>query len=72
MRHCAVRRFSAGTCERWIKEGTCAVKWARLLCRSFAVNMVRRQCHALAYNLDNFLRKLATPEPPKDWPLAAS
>src|SRR5262245_33835329 len=28
---------------------------------------VRLQLHALAYNLGNFLRTLATPEPIKDW-----
>ena len=30
---------------------------------------VRRQLHALPYNLGNFLRTLATPEPIKDWSL---
>jgi hypothetical protein len=34
--------------------------------RSFAANAVRLQLHALAYNLGNFLRTLATPEPIKD------
>jgi hypothetical protein len=29
----------------------------------FAANAVRLQLHALAYNLANFLRTLATPEP---------
>jgi hypothetical protein len=29
----------------------------------------RLQLHALAYNLGNFLRTLATPEPIKDWSL---
>jgi Transposase DDE domain group 1 len=29
--------------------------------------VVRLQRHALAYNLGNFLRTLATPEPIKDW-----
>jgi hypothetical protein len=28
---------------------------------------VRLQLHALGYNLGNFLRTLATPEPIKDW-----
>jgi hypothetical protein len=28
---------------------------------------VRLLLHALAYNLGNFLRTLATPEPIKDW-----
>lgn len=30
---------------------------------------MRLQLHALAYNLGNFLRTLATPEPIKDWTL---
>jgi hypothetical protein len=55
------------TCEQWIKEGKGAIKWTRLSCRSFAANAVRLQLHALAYNLGNFLRTLATPEPIKDW-----
>jgi hypothetical protein len=32
---------------------------------------VRLQLHALAYNLGNFLRTLATPEPIKDWSLSS-
>src|SRR5208337_476368 len=52
-----------------VKEGKGAVKWTRLSCRSFAANAVRLQLHALAYNLGNFLRTLATPEPIKDWSL---
>jgi len=58
-----------GTCERWIKEGKGAIRWTRLSCRSFAANAVRLQLHALAHNLGNFLRMLATPEPIKDWSL---
>jgi Transposase DDE domain group 1 len=58
-----------GTCEQWIKEGKGAIRWTRLSCRSFAANAVRLQLHALAYNLGNFLRTLATPEPIKDWSL---
>src|SRR5205823_14535075 len=49
-----------GTCEQWIKEGKGAIKWTRLSCRTFAANAVRLQLHALAYNLGNFLRSLAT------------
>ena len=60
-----------GTCEQWIKEGKDAIKWTRLSCRSFAANAVRLQLHALAYNLGNFLRTLATPEPIKDWSLTS-
>jgi hypothetical protein len=55
-----------GTCEQWIKEGKAAINWTRLSCRTFAANAVRLQLHALAYNLGNFLRTLATPEPIKD------
>jgi len=46
-----------------------AIKWTRLSCRTFAANAVRLQLHTLAYNLGNFLRTLATPEPIKDWSL---
>jgi hypothetical protein len=60
-----------GTCEQWIKEGKGAIGWTRLSCRSFAANAVRLQLHALAYNLGNFLRTLATPEPIKDWSLTS-
>jgi len=60
-----------GTCEQWIKEGKGAVKWTRLSCRSFAANAVRLQLHALAYNLGNLVRTMATPEPMKDWSLTS-
>ncbi len=60
-----------GTCEQWIKEGKGAIKWTRLSCRSFAANTVRLQLHALAYNLGNYLRTPATPEPIKDWSLTS-
>jgi predicted membrane chloride channel (bestrophin family) len=42
-----------------------------LSCRTFAANAVRLQLHALAYNLGNFLRTLARPEPIKDWSLTS-
>ena len=60
-----------GTCEQWIKEGKGAIKWTRLSCRSFAANAVCLQLHALAYNLGDFLRTLATPESIKDWSLTS-
>src|SRR5258708_182984 len=60
-----------GTAEQWIKEGKGAIKWTRLSCRTFVANAVRLQLHALAYNLGNFLRTLATPEPIKDWSLTS-
>jgi Transposase DDE domain group 1 len=60
-----------GTAERWIKEGKGAIRWTRLSYRKFAANAVRLQLHALAYNLGDFLRTLATPEPIKDWSLTS-
>ena len=57
----------------WAREQIAdpAIKWTRLSCRTFAANAVRLQLHALAYNLGNFLRTLATPEPIKDWSLTS-
>ena len=52
-----------GTAEQYIKEGKKAIHWTRLSCRSFTANAVRLQLHALAYNLGNFMRTLATPKP---------
>jgi len=50
-----------GTAEQHIKEGKYALKWTRLSCMRLKANAVRLQLHALAYNLANFLRTLATP-----------
>jgi len=58
-----------GTAEQWIKEGKSAVKWTRLSCREFKDNEVRLQLFALAYNLANFLRRLALPRSIKHWSL---
>jgi Transposase DDE domain group 1 len=60
-------RTCCGTCE----EGKGAITWTRLSCLSFAANEVRLQLHALAYNLGNLLRTLATPEPIKDWSMTS-
>src|ERR1700704_4027057 len=60
-----------GQCGQWIKEGKGAIKWTRLSCRTFAANAVRLQLHALAYNLGNFLRTLATPAPIEDWSMTS-
>jgi len=60
-----------GTAERYIKEGKGAIKWTRLSCRSFAANAVRLQLHVLAYNLGNFMRTLAMPDPIKDWSMTS-
>jgi hypothetical protein len=56
-----------GTAEQWIKEGKNAVKWTRLSCHDFVDNQVRLQLFALAYNLGNFLRRLALPVSVKHW-----
>jgi hypothetical protein len=56
--------FLTGGCK-------CAIKWTRLSYRTFAANAVRLQLYALAYNLGNFLRTLAMPEPIKDWSLTS-
>jgi hypothetical protein len=58
-----------GTAEQWIKEGKNAVKWTRLSCHDFADNQVRLQLFALAYNLGNFLRRLALPNGVEHWSL---
>ena len=58
-----------GTAEQWIKEGKYAVRWTRLSCCGFDANQVRLQLHVLAYNLGNFLRRIALPASVKHWSL---
>jgi hypothetical protein len=58
-----------GTAEQWIKEGKNALNWTRLSCHDFADNQVRLQLFALAYNLANFLRRLALPLAIRHWSL---
>jgi hypothetical protein len=58
-----------GTAEQWIKEGKYAIHWTRLSCHRFRANQVRLQLFVLAYNLGNFLRRLALPNTVKDWSL---
>jgi hypothetical protein len=58
-----------GTAEQWIKEGKYALNWTRLSCHDFDDNQVRLQLFALAYNLGNFLRRLALPKKVRDWSL---
>ena len=58
-----------GTAEQWIKEGKYALNWTRLSCHDFVDNQVRLQLFALAYNLGNFLRRLALPKKINDWSL---
>jgi hypothetical protein len=58
-----------GTAEQCIKEGKVALNWTRLSCHDFVDNQVRLQLFALAYNLGNFLRRLALPPAVKHWTL---
>jgi hypothetical protein len=58
-----------GTAEQWIKEGKYVLKWTRLSYHAFVDNQVRLQLFALAYNIGNFLRRLALPERNKKWSL---
>ena len=55
------------------EAGKNAVKWTRLSCHDFVDNQVRlSRCisgFALAYNLGNFLRRLALPRSVKHWSL---
>ncbi len=58
-----------GTAEQWIKEGKYALNWTRLSCHDFIDNQVRLQLFVLAYNLGNFLRRLALPKKIRKWSL---
>jgi hypothetical protein len=58
-----------GTAEQCIKECKNAVKWTKLSCRTFKDNQTRLQLFALAYNLGNFLRRLALPKRVRHWSL---
>ena len=58
-----------GTAVQWIKEGKYALNWTRLSCHGFADNQMRLQRFALAYNLGNFLRRLALPREISHWSL---
>lgn len=58
-----------GTAEQWIKEGKNAICWTRLSCHDFRDNEVRLQLFGLAYNLGNFVRRLALPRSINHWSL---
>ena len=60
-----------GTAEQWIKEGKYALNWTRLSCHKFVANQVRLELFVLAYNLGNFMRRLALPEAMKHWSLTS-
>ncbi len=65
-----VRFYNArGTAEQSIREGKVAVNWTRLSCHDFADNQARVQLFVLAYNLGNFLRRLALPPRVRHWTL---
>jgi len=44
-----------------------ALNWTRLSCKHFISNQVRLGLFILAYNLGNFLRRLALPSKIKHW-----
>jgi len=58
-----------GTAEQWIKEPKHAIRWTRLSCHGFDANQTQLQLHVLAYNLGNFLRRLALPPSVEQWSL---
>jgi hypothetical protein len=58
-----------GIAEQWIKEGKYALNWTRLSCKHFLSNQARLGLFVLAYNLGNFLRRLALPGNIKHWSL---
>ncbi len=45
------------------------MNWTRLSCHDFVDNQVRLQLFSLAYNLGNFLRRLALPKRVREWSL---
>ena len=66
-------RFYNGraTAEQWIKEGKYALNWTRLSCHKVVANQVRLGLFVMAYNLGNFLRRLAVSEEMKHWSLTS-
>ena len=58
-----------GTALCTLRLGKNAIRWTRLSCREFRDHAVRRQFHAPAYNLANFMRTLALPKEVKHWSL---
>ncbi|MBN1223370.1 MAG: IS1380 family transposase [Candidatus Aminicenantes bacterium] len=58
-----------GIAEQWIKEGKYALNWTRLSCKQYISNQARLCLFVLAYNLGNFLRRLALPGKIKRWSL---
>jgi len=55
--------------KQWIKEGKYAVHWTRLSYHCFVAHQVRLALFVLAYNLGNFLWRLALPGSVRHWSL---
>ncbi len=47
------------------------LRWTRLSCHKFVANQVRLWLFVLAYNLGNFMRRLALSESMKHWTLTS-
>ncbi|RJP34903.1 MAG: IS1380 family transposase [Actinobacteria bacterium] len=60
-----------GLCEQRIKEGKGALSWTRLSCTRYMANQVRLALFVLAYNLGNFLWRLALPAKISHWSLSS-
>ena len=58
-----------GTTAQWIKAGKYALNWTRLSCKRFVSNQMRLGLFVLAYNPENFLRRLVLPRKIKRWSL---
>jgi len=58
-----------GTADQSIKEGKSTVKWTKISCRALKDNQTQLQLFALAYNVANFLRRLALPGEIGHWSL---
>ena len=53
------------------QRGQIPLNWTRVSCHKFVVNQVRLGLFILAYNLGNFMRRLALPEAMKHWSLTS-
>lgn len=60
---------SFSVANKWIKEGRNSINWTKLSCRIIKDTMTLLQLFALAYNLGNFLRRLASPKSVRHWSL---
>ena len=61
--------FDASEKDDWMGRRRNAVEWKTLSCRTFKDNLTPLQLFALAYNLANFLRRLALPRGVRQWSL---